>query len=229
VSLYWRETQPQTLENSLNSEISQKSFSSSRFCTRHAITEEGSRHRNQLWFTWPCFVPGIPDTKRYCILRILKRSMIIQKLEKRWNGDTERDDNIKHTQRCGRTDSRVTRQNRVNTCEERCEDFKLLRCLIRPNLRHKNHRSFLFSRLDLLNRTDPDETVRNADYIMHSTFLSSSSGSVLFIRSNLLKRKDLCFSWLRLGLIRHRKDPHTCLLKFATIRIVSLLRSWYFS
>ncbi len=47
---------------------------------------------------------------------------------------------------------------------------------------------------------------RNADYSMYSTFLTSSSGSVLFNRSNLLKRKDLCFSCLRLGLIRHRKS-----------------------
>jgi hypothetical protein len=31
---------------------------------------------------------------------------------------------------------------------------------------------------------------------MYSTFLSFSSGSVLFSRSNLLKRKDLCFSRL---------------------------------
>ncbi len=46
----------------------------------------------------------------------------------------------------------------------------------------------------------------NADYSMYSTFLTASSGSVLFSRSNLLKRKDLCFSWLRLGLIRHRRS-----------------------
>ncbi len=43
-----------------------------------------------------------------------------------------------------------------------------------------------------------------ADYNMYSTFLTASSGSVLFSRSNLIKRKDLCFSCLRLGLIRHR-------------------------
>ncbi len=66
---------------------------------------------------------------------------------------------------------------------------------------------------------------QNADYSMYSTFLTASSGSVLFSRSNLLKRKDLCFSCLRLGLIRHRrsKKPHTFLLKCCTIRIVSLL------
>jgi hypothetical protein len=47
---------------------------------------------------------------------------------------------------------------------------------------------------------------RNADYNMYSTCLTASSGSVLFSRSNLLKRKDLCFSCLRLGLIRHRRS-----------------------
>jgi hypothetical protein len=40
---------------------------------------------------------------------------------------------------------------------------------------------------------------------MYSTFLTASPGSVLFSRSTLLKRKDLCFSCLRLGLIRHRR------------------------
>ncbi len=44
--------------------------------------------------------------------------------------------------------------------------IKLLRCLIRPSLRHEKHRSFLFSRLDLLNRTDPGEAVRNVEYIL---------------------------------------------------------------
>ena len=54
-------------------------------------------------------------------------------------------------------------------------------------------------------------TVCNVDYNMYSSFLTASSGSVLFSRSTLLKRKDLCFSCLRLGLIRHRrsKKPHT--------------------
>ncbi len=60
----------------------------------------------------------------------------------------------------------MTRQNRVNPLEERCEDLKLLRCLIRPSLRHEKQRSFLFSRLDLLNRTDPDEAVRNVEYML---------------------------------------------------------------
>jgi hypothetical protein len=61
----------------------------------------------------------------------------------------------------------VTRQNRVNPLEKRFEDLKFLRCLIRPSLRHEKDRSFLFSRLDLLKRTDPDEAVRNTDYIMY--------------------------------------------------------------
>jgi hypothetical protein len=39
-----------------------------------------------------------------------------------------------------------------------------------------------------------------ADYRMYAMFLTVSPGSVLFGRSNLLKRKDLCFSCLRLGL-----------------------------
>ena len=43
-------------------------------------------------------------------------------------------------------------------------------------------------------------------HMMYSTFLTASPGLVLFTRSNLLKRKDLCFSCLRLGLIRHRRS-----------------------
>jgi hypothetical protein len=55
---------------------------------------------------------------------------------------------------------------------------------------------------------DGDELLHgNADYYsMYSTFLTASPGSVLFRRSNLLKRKDLCFSCLSLGLIRHRRS-----------------------
>ena len=37
---------------------------------------------------------------------------------------------------------------------------------MRPSLRHEKHRFFLFSRLDLVNRTDPDEAVRNVEYMM---------------------------------------------------------------
>ena len=49
---------------------------------------------------------------------------------------------------------------------KRCEDLKLLRCLIRSKLRYEKHRSFHFDRLDLVKRTDPDEVVRNVEYIM---------------------------------------------------------------
>ncbi len=42
--------------------------------------------------------------------------------------------------------------------------------------------------------------------MLYSVFLTASPGSVLFSRSALIKRKDLCFSCLRLGLIRHRKS-----------------------
>ena len=42
----------------------------------------------------------------------------------------------------------------------------LLRCLIRPSLRHEKQRYFLFNRVDLLNRTDPGEAVRNVEYML---------------------------------------------------------------
>jgi hypothetical protein len=42
--------------------------------------------------------------------------------------------------------------------------------------------------------------------VRNEQFLTVSQGSVLFSRSNLLKRKDLCFSCLRLGLIRYRRS-----------------------
>ena len=38
--------------------------------------------------------------------------------------------------------------------------------MIRPRLRHEKHRSSLFSRVDLLNRTDADEAVRNVEYML---------------------------------------------------------------
>ena len=50
--------------------------------------------------------------------------------------------------------------------EKKCEDLELLRCLIMHSLSHEKHRSFLFSRLDLVNRTDPGEAVRNVEYMM---------------------------------------------------------------
>ena len=68
---------------------------------------------------------------------------------------------------------------------------------------------------------------RNADYIMYSTFLTASPGSVLFSRSTLLKRKDLCFSWLRLGLIRHRRSNRASHLSSQSTRhdfLVEILR-----
>ena len=60
-----------------------------------------------------------------------------------------------------------------NYLRTRCEDLELLRCLIRPRLRHEKHRSFLLCRIDLLNRTDPDEEVKNVEYMMQSAFLPS--------------------------------------------------------
>ena len=60
----------------------------------------------------------------------------------------------------------VTRQNRGVHLRKRCEDLKLLRYLIRPSLRHEKRRSFLYSRLDLLNRTDPGEAIRNVEYML---------------------------------------------------------------
>ncbi len=54
----------------------------------------------------------------------------------------------------------------LQTLEKSSEDLGLLRCLIRPNLRNEKERSFLFNRLDLLNKTDPDEEVRNIEYMM---------------------------------------------------------------
>jgi len=68
---------------------------------------------------------------------------------------------------------------------------------------------YLKKRVQVFSYDSKDDIVRylrNADYSMYSTFLTASPGSVLFSRSNLLKRKDLCFSCLRLGLIRHRRS-----------------------
>jgi hypothetical protein len=77
----------------------------------------------------------------------------------------------------------------------------------------------------------PTQTVRTisgvscADYIMYSMFLTSSSGSVLFNRSNLLKRKDLSFSFLRLGLIRHRRSPRSSLLFSSVCNVFRVIHS----
>jgi hypothetical protein len=73
---------------------------------------------------------------------------------------------MERTLRSKQTFQVVTRQNRVNHFEKRCEGLLLLRCLIRPTLRHEKQRSFLFNRLDLLNRTDPGEAVRNDEYML---------------------------------------------------------------
>ena len=37
---------------------------------------------------------------------------------------------------------------------------------IEASLRHEKHRSFLFSRFDLLNRTDPGEEIRKVEYML---------------------------------------------------------------
>jgi hypothetical protein len=81
----------------------------------------------------------------------------------------------------------------------------------RRNLRSSHLSSQVFHdlhRVTLLIIKGLDNQVQklNADYSMYSTFLAASPGSVLFRRSNLLKRKDLCFSCLRLGLMRHRRS-----------------------
>ena len=54
-------------------------------------------------------------------------------------------------------------------------------CHIRPILRHEKHRSFLFSRLDLLHRTDPGEAVRNGEELLafRSMVLVCSDASAL--------------------------------------------------
>ena len=80
------------------------------------------------------------------------------------NRDAERDDVTGRTPRSGRVGSKYRHEKIVaTTLRKRCEDLKLLRCLIQ---RHEKHRSFLFSRLDLLNRTDPGEAVRNVEYML---------------------------------------------------------------
>ncbi len=81
--------------------------------------------------------------------------------------DTERDDTIRRTPRYGRAGSvKSDTTESWNYLRKRCEDLKILRCFIRPRLRHEKYRSFLFSRLDLLNRTDPGEEVGNVEYLL---------------------------------------------------------------
>ena len=61
---------------------------------------------------------------------------------------------------------------------------------------------------------------RTRDYRMYSTFLTVLSGSVLFRRSNLLKRKDLHFSrssgWVLQDTVEV-EDPHTFSQVFVNI------------
>jgi hypothetical protein len=61
----------------------------------------------------------------------------------------------------------LPRENRGKSLRRKViKALLLLRCLIRPSLRHEKQRSFLFSRVDLLNRTDPGEVVRNVEYML---------------------------------------------------------------
>jgi len=82
-------------------------------------------------------------------------------------GDAERDDATGRTPRCGRAGSKyLTRENRAKILWDKVWGSELLRCLIRPSLRYEKHRSFLFRRVDLLNRPDPGEAVRNVEYML---------------------------------------------------------------
>jgi hypothetical protein len=80
--------------------------------------------------------------------------------------DTERDDTTGLTPRSGRAGSKYRHKKSWRVLWEKVWGFLLLRCLIRPNLSHEQERSFLFSKVDLLNRTDPGEAVRNVEYMM---------------------------------------------------------------
>jgi hypothetical protein len=66
----------------------------------------------------------------------------------------------------------------------------------------------LISRSKIFSRADASEHTRTMlrEASSSSPFLTASPGSVLCSRSNLLKRKDLCFSSLRIGLIWHRRS-----------------------
>ena len=83
------------------------------------------------------------------------------------NRDAERDDATGRTPRSGRVGSNYYHEKIVAKFEKKGDKaLLLLRCLIRPSLRHEKQRSFLFSRVDLLNRTDPGEAVRNVEYML---------------------------------------------------------------
>jgi hypothetical protein len=85
---------------------------------------------------------------------------------------------------------------------KRCEDLKLLRSsLVRPSLRHEKKRSFLFSRLDLLKRTDPGEAVRNVEYaisvsitiIMDWDLWKSIASALIYIDVSVRMSPDALF------------------------------------
>jgi hypothetical protein len=85
-----------------------------------------------------------------------------------------------------------------------CDDLKFLRCLIRSSLRHEKHRSFLFSRLDLLNRTNPGEVVRNVEYMLYSAIFFSSRSEVCLLTikkkiSGTLLQRRACKSYSAVG------------------------------
>ena len=56
--------------------------------------------------------------------------------------------------------------------------------------------------------------------ILYSTFLTASPGSVLFSRSTLLKRKDLCFSCLR------HETPQVPGLFYSTTKLQTSIAWW---
>ena len=73
----------------------------------------------------------------------------------------------------------------------------------------------------LISLRQSEIAARRQKYSLQHVFnvsITDSSGSVLFSRSKLLKRKDLPFSFLRLGLIRHRYKLKilTLFLKYLT-------------
>jgi hypothetical protein len=83
------------------------------------------------------------------------------------NKCAERDDATGRTPRSGRAGSKYRHKKRGETLRKRCEALSFYDAfLIRPSLWHEKQRSFLFSRVDLLNRTDPGEAVRNVEYML---------------------------------------------------------------
>ncbi len=66
----------------------------------------------------------------------------------------------------GRAGSSECHENRGKHLRKGVRILSFYDALIRPSLRHEKQRSFLFSRLDLPNRADPDEAVRNVEYML---------------------------------------------------------------